>query len=118
MLRNVSVHNEPARSCTIWLLVCGLLTLSGSVLHAAPEPWADPNLKILRGLAVWLVASAQSAARKHAGREEPRDGDPLDAWSDGSGNGRTLHARDALSRPKVRIDGAQAFVCFDGAASC
>src|SRR5689334_6898468 len=56
----------------------------------AIEPWADPGLKVTRGLALWIDAGRLNAARKTQGQAEVSDGARVDTWYDGSGHGRHL----------------------------
>ncbi len=77
------------------------------------EPWADPGLKVTRGLALWLDAGRLNAARKAHGRAELSDGARVGTWYDGSGNGRHFAQIRAEAQP-VYIDGA---LRFDGAST-
>jgi hypothetical protein len=52
------------------------------------EPWADPGLKVTRGLLLWLDAGRLNAARRAFGRPEAVDGGKVGVWYDGSGHGR------------------------------
>ena len=46
-------------------------------LSARPlEPWADPRLKVTRGLVLWLDAGRLNAAQKLSARAEVSDGRP------------------------------------------
>ena len=47
-----------------------LATTTTSGALAPPEPWADPGLKVTRGLTLWLDAGRLNAARKAHGRPE------------------------------------------------
>src|SRR5271165_3228671 len=77
------------------------------------EPWADPGLKVTRGLTLWLDAGRLNAARKVHGRPEASDGTRVGTWYDGSGNGRHFAQLREAAQP-VYIEGA---LRFDGEAS-
>ncbi len=85
----------------------------GSVRQASrvgPEAWADPSLKVTRGLALWLDAGRLNAARQAQGRPELREGARVDVWYDGSGHGRHLSQPDSKAQPlftgqALRFDG-------------
>lgn len=77
------------------------------------EAWADPGLKVTRGLVLWLDAGRLNAARKALGRPEATDGAKVDLWYDASGHGRHLAQTRAEAQPLYR-DGA---LRFDGDAS-
>ena len=77
------------------------------------EAWADPGLKVTRGLALWLDAGRLNAARKARGLAEAPDGSRVDTWHDASGHGRHLAQRREEAQP-LYLDGA---LRFDGEAS-
>ena len=77
------------------------------------EPWADPGLKVTRGLLLWLDAGRLNAARTAFGRPEAADGGKVAVWYDGSGNGRHFAQMREQAQP-VYYDGA---LRFDGAGS-
>jgi putative heme-binding domain-containing protein len=77
------------------------------------EPWADPALKVTRGLALWLDAGKLNAARQAHGRPEASDGARVGTWYDGSGNGRHVAQLHEAAQPLYQ-DGA---LRFDGEAS-
>jgi putative heme-binding domain-containing protein len=77
------------------------------------EPWADPGLKVTRGLVLWLDAGRLDAARKAHGRPPLADEPRVDVWYDASGHGRDLAQARAEARPSY-VDGA---IRFDGEAS-
>ncbi len=76
-----------------------LLALLSS--QAGPEPWADPNLPVKAGLALWL-----DAAR---GPESP-----VRSWPDASGHRRDLVQKTEGFRPLLKTEGSSAVVRFDG----
>jgi putative heme-binding domain-containing protein len=63
------------------------------------ESWADPGLKVTRGLVLWLDAGRLNAARKAYGRADLPDGSRVAVWYDGSGNGRHLAQIHADAQP-------------------
>src|SRR5205085_6314961 len=73
---------------------------------SAAEPWADPRLPVRDGLELWLDAT-------RAGGKQPAAG-PLDAWQDGSGNGRHVRQPEKAARPTVVPYAEAAVVRFDG----
>ena len=86
-------------------------SIRGQEVPASPtEAWADPGLKVTRGLALWLDAGRLNAARKAHGRPEVSDGVRVDTWYDASGHGRDLGQKQEESQP-VYQDGA---LRFDG----
>ena len=78
-----------------------------------PESWADPGLKITRGLLLWLDSGRLNAARKAHGQAEVSDGSRIDIWHDASGQGRHLVQAREEARP-LYLEGA---LRFDGKAS-
>ena len=64
------------------------------------EPWADPGLKVTRGLALWLDAGRLNASRKAHGRPEVSDGARVDVWYDASGHGRHLTQPREEAQPR------------------
>ncbi len=99
------------RSRLAWL---GLLLLGVSSLSAAPEPWADRRLPVTNGLAVWLDASRQNAARQPRLLPLLLDGGPVDLLFDASGNRIDLVQRLPEARPHFKISSGGAFIRFDG----
>ena len=86
------------------IFICGAKSTSS---HGA-ESWADPNLKVLDGLEVWLDAA-------HATGAKPLTSDgPLTEWSDASGKGRNVKPASEASRPTLLRVGPAAVVRFDG----
>src|SRR3954470_2354617 len=64
------------------------------------EPWADPGLKVTRGLALWLDASKLDAARRAHGQPGVSDGTRIDTWYDASGRGWDLTQPREEARPR------------------
>ena len=77
------------------------------------EAWADPGLKVTRGLALWLDAGRLNAARKALGRPEATDGAKVDVWYDASGHGRHMAQSRAEAQPLYQAGALR----FDGEAS-
>jgi putative heme-binding domain-containing protein len=82
-------------------------------LARSTESWADPGLKITRGLALWLDSGRMNAARKAHGQAEVSDGSRIDTWYDASGQGRHLVQPRVEARPRYLEGGLR----FDGEAS-
>ena len=86
------------------------------------EPWADPGLKVTRGLVLWLDAGRLNAARKALGRADVPDGSRVAIWYDSSGNGRHLAQFNPDAQPlyqagAVRFNGTSTFLERAGAAA-
>ena len=77
------------------------------------EPWADPGLKVTRGLALWLDAGRLNAARRAHGRADASDNARVDVWYDASGRRRDFVQSREDARPKY-LDGG---LRFDGEAT-
>jgi putative heme-binding domain-containing protein len=77
------------------------------------EPWAEPGLKITRGLMLWLDAGRLNAAHKFFGQAEVQNGSRVDTWHDASGHGRHVVQPGEQSRPQY-LGGA---LRFDGDAT-
>ncbi len=77
------------------------------------ESWADPGLKITRGLALWLDSGRLNAARKAHGQADVFDGSRVDTWYDASGHGRHLAQPREDARPRYLAGGLR----FDGEAT-
>jgi hypothetical protein len=77
------------------------------------EPWADPGLKVTKGLALWLDAGRLNAARKAHGRDEVSTGSRVDTWYDASGLRRDLAQARQEAQPLYHDGGLR----FDGKAS-
>src|SRR5215203_2521136 len=79
-----------------------------------PEPWVDAALPVKAGLSLWLDAPRQPAAWRAAGKPALVDGNLLDVWYDGSGNGRHLSQAVKAAQPKFAAGERAAVVRFDG----
>ncbi len=97
----------------ILALSLGLVTTARAQDQARPEPWADPGLKVTRGLALWLDAGRLNSARKAHALAEIVEGERVDLWHDASGRGRHVAQKDEAARPRL-LQGA---VRFDGEAT-
>ncbi|WP_337176491.1 ThuA domain-containing protein [Paludisphaera sp.] len=98
------------------LLALGTLAASASGQYGARrplEPWADPGLKVTRGLALWLDAGRLNAARQAHGQPELSDGQRVETWYDASGRGWDVAQAREEARPKF-LQGA---LRFDGEAT-
>ena len=84
-----------------------------AVGQATIESWADPGLKVIRGLEMWLDAGRLNAARQTRGLPQARPGAKLDRWHDASVHHRDLLQSRVESQPTYN-DGA---VRFDGETS-
>ncbi len=74
------------------------------------ESWADPALKVTKGLVLWLDAARQSRERKSKMRPALVNGVPIPTWYDSSGWGRHLIQPDAACHPSFCFeDGYTAF---------
>ncbi len=86
------------------------------------EPWADPGLKVTRGLVLWLDSGRLNAARKWYSRADVPDGSRVAIWYDSSGNGRHLAQFNPDAQPlyqagAVRFNGTSTFLERAGAAA-
>jgi putative heme-binding domain-containing protein len=83
---------------------------------AAPtvEKWADRNLKVTRGLQIWLDAAGQNAERRAQGRPVLVNGLPVYVWHDASGHRRDLTQPDAACLPCFHAADRYAAVRFSG----
>ena len=99
--------------CALSCLVSATASAEGRATGWPIESWAEPGLKVTRGLLLWLDAGRLNAARKAFGRSELSDGSRVGVWYDGSGNGRHFAQLREQAQP-VYQDGA---LRFDGAAS-
>src|SRR4051794_33874382 len=81
--------------------------------RTATEAWAHPDLKVTRGLALWLDAGRLDAARRAHGRPEVRDGTKVDVWYDASGHGHD----PAQAREQAQPTYEGGALRFDGEAS-
>ncbi|HKS38537.1 MAG TPA: ThuA domain-containing protein [Verrucomicrobiae bacterium] len=80
---------------------------------SAVERWADPKLPVREGLALWLDASRENAAREGR-RPLVANGGPLDQWHDASGLKRDLRQPVSAARPRLIRESGGAVVRFDG----
>lgn len=76
--------------------------------------WADTNLPVSEGLAVWLDAQAQPRAYAAHGLAVPTARGPIGTVFDGSGNGRHVVQRHAPAQPTFFLRDSLAAVQFDG----
>ncbi|WZP00352.1 ThuA domain-containing protein [Isosphaeraceae bacterium EP7] len=107
-----------SRIASVALGILSALAISASAagqdVPARPiEAWADPHLKVTRGLVLWLDAGHLNAARKALGRPEAAEGARVDLWYDASGHGRHL----AQTRVEVQPFYQDGALRFDGDAS-
>ena len=92
-----------------------LLTwLTAAQLVGAVEPWADPRLEVVDGIAVWLDGGAQAKARAAMSEAPIVDGGAVETWHDGSGRRRDVKQPDEALRPVWRVDGEATTVRFGG----
>jgi putative heme-binding domain-containing protein len=96
------------------LLRCALLAAFALRLAAGPEPWADSRLSVTNGLAFWLDASRQTAARGTFGLPPLTSGAPVDIAFDGSGRRVRVVQPDRDARPHFQQEFSGAFFRFDG----
>ncbi len=75
------------------------------------EPWADKKLTVTNGLAVWLDAGKEIAARTV---RKPINGGPIDRWHDASGNKRDVQQLVSAARPRFIQQASGAAFRFDG----
>ena len=68
----------------------------------AVEPWADSQLAVTNGVALWLDASREPAARQTRKLAAPVNGRPIDFWHDASCHARHLNQRVLDARPQWR----------------
>lgn len=96
------------RAAKLVLVAAALFGFLNSASVLAAEPWADPNLKVLDGLELWLDGA-------HASGAQPVGSDgELPSWLDASGKGRNLEQASQPSRPTLMKVGPAAIVRFDG----
>src|SRR5829696_6413075 len=103
-------------SCLAWLLAVsavGSPAFGQDDTRRPIEPWADPGLKVTRGLALWLDAGKLNAARKAHGQPEVSDGARVETWYDASGHGWDVTQARAVAQPRF-LEGA---LRFDGEAT-
>ncbi len=81
---------------------------------AAPESWADPNLKVTAGLVAWYDACAENAARRAEKQTRLQDGARVDVWHDASGGAHHLVQTSGVAQPRFRVYEEWNFVRFNG----
>jgi putative heme-binding domain-containing protein len=93
----------------------GLLCFALAYIAASPsswaaerEPWSDPSLPKVAGLAAWYDA-ARTTGKKEEGPEVE-----VSHWQDASGNGRHLTQTSDKSQPTLQSVGDSRVVRFDG----
>jgi len=91
-----------------------LASLTAAQLVGAVEPWADPRLEVVDGIAMWLDGGAQAKARAALSKAPIADGGAVEAWHDGSGRRRDVKQPDEALRPVWRVDGEATTVRFGG----
>ncbi len=94
-------------------LLLPFLIVVASTAHAI-EPWADKNLPVRAGLALWLDASAEPAAARAGGAKFEKDEVPPGLWHDGSGNKRDARQETAEARPRFGTVWPSRLFSFDG----
>jgi putative heme-binding domain-containing protein len=99
--------------CLFALLLIGMPAFAQDDTDNRLETWADPGLKVTRGLVLWLDAGRLSAARKAHGQPEVSDGMRVDTWYDASGHGWDVTQGREDARPRF-VEGA---LRFDGEAT-
>ncbi len=99
-------------------LAVPFFTLLLATAAVALEPWADKNLPVRDGLALWLDAARVQQARAARGLPEAGADAPIDSWPDGSGQGRDARQPTTAAQPRLaphfpvnamRFDGAKTF---------
>lgn len=101
------------RSHRLWL--CGVALVLATGRLQALEPWADPALPVTNGLALWLDASRENAARSSNAVTRVAEAGPLNLWHDASGNGRNLNQPTPSARPRLLHTSDGVVARFDGA---
>jgi tetratricopeptide (TPR) repeat protein len=81
----------------------------------AAERWADPDLRVVQGLELWLDAARLNAARQAGGLAPLKADDAVEAWFDSSGKGRHVGQAVPAARPRLVRAGQDWLVRFDGA---
>lgn len=103
----------PCLACLVAVSAIGIPTIVRGDERKSIEPWADPGLKVTRGLTLWLDAGRLNAARKAHGQPEVSDGQRVETWYDASGQGWDVTQPRGDARPKF-LEGA---LRFDGEAT-
>jgi putative heme-binding domain-containing protein len=102
-------------ACLFALSALGVSTFGQDDARKPLEPWADPGLKVTRGLTLWLDAGRLNAARRAHGQPELSDGMRVETWYDASGRGWDVaqareDARPTLLEGALRFDGEATFL--------
>jgi putative heme-binding domain-containing protein len=90
------------------------LLLSAPAARAA-ERWADPTLRVVEGLELWLDAAHLNAARQARGQAPSKVGEPVETWFDASGQKRHVGQTVKAAWPRLVRVGQDWLVRFDGA---
>lgn len=80
----------------------------------AAEAWADGGLPVKEGLELWLDAGRINVARQARGQVALRTGEAVEAWPDGSGQGRHVRQEAKAAQPRFVQVGEDWLVRFDG----
>ena len=89
-----------------------LLVISAAA-HAL-EPWADNNLPVQKGLALWLDASVEAKAARAEGATFEKDNVPRGVWHDASGNKHHARQKNANAQPNFGSAYPAKIFSFDG----
>lgn len=106
-------------SCRAFLLLplalCSLAGASQRIpVFNVTAPWADPRLKVLSGLELWLDAGRINAARQAQGQPPFKSDALLDLWPDSSEHGRHVVQAAKNARPRLLQVEDGWIVRFDG----
>lgn len=82
----------------------------------ATEPWADRELPVTEGLALWLDAGAEPVAASMGGAKFEKDQVPRGVWHDASGKKRDARQGDDAAQPKFAPAYPAKVFSFDGRA--
>jgi putative heme-binding domain-containing protein len=93
-----------------------LFLLVIAVTAHAIEPWADNNLPVQHGLALWLDASVEAKAARAEGAVFEKDNVPRGVWHDASGNRRHVRQEKVDAQPKFGSAYPAKIFSFDGKA--
>ncbi len=103
------------RSAFIPLLFVSSLLMALAAPERPPvERWADPKLKVIEGLELWLDAGRLNPARQAQEQPALKSGDMLEVWPDASGHGRHVRQPAKTSQPQLMQVGEAWVVRFDG----
>jgi putative heme-binding domain-containing protein len=97
----------------IWMSILVAMTMVAET-SAQVSPWSDQRLPIRDGLWLWLDAQTIAAAHQSLSLSKPTDGDRLDVWRDGSGNGHDFSQSQEADQPTLIRVGDFWTVRFDG----